>query len=181
MRLPLAIQSLALATLVPVACNRDPTPTPTPESESRVPDPACPEADCLPGFRAQTIDATPISTPELKGRVTLVLFWASWCEPCTAEGPSLDAVYRRRKHELALLGITRDTADDAAIRTFRTSHGITYPIVRSDDRLQAAFGAPEEVPTFLLYGKDGRLRWKMTGALPSKILEREVDLALESQ
>ncbi len=182
----------ALATLVLlIACDRDapptpiptptPTPTPDPGSGSRPPDPLCPDPDCLPAFRAQTIDSTPVSTPDYKDRVTLVLFWASWCEPCTAEGPSLDAVYRRRKAEFALLGITRDTAGDAAIRAFRDGHGITYPIARSNDLLERAFGAPEEVPTFLLYGKDGRLRWKMTGSLPSRILERELDAALEGQ
>jgi len=163
-----------LATLVLVgACDRDASPTPQPP-----PTLACLEADCLPGFQVETIDSTPVASSEYKGRVTLVLFWASWCEPCTAEGPSLDAVYRRRKSDFALLGISRDTADAAAIRTFRDSHGISYPIVRSTDAIEQAFHTPEDVPTFLLYGKDGRLRWKMTGSLPASVLERELDLAL---
>ena len=133
----------------------------------------------LPDFQLTTIDGTAFSAEELRGKVALIMYWASWCEPCVTEGPSIEAVYRRRKDEgFVMLGVSRDTAEVAALRTFRDTHGFTYPIAKTDAALDARLGAPTQIPAFLLYGRDGKLRWRMTGALPAEVLEREVVLAL---
>jgi thiol-disulfide isomerase/thioredoxin len=165
--------------LLLVACRQAaPESAPAPASASASESALCDGPGCLPGFRATTIDGAPISSDDLRGKVTLVLFWASWCEPCTSEGPTLDMVYRSRRADLAIVGFSRDTAPDAALRRFRDDHTITYPIIKVPEAVDRAFGAPSQIPAFLLYGRDGRLRWRMTGALPAAVLERELDAVL---
>jgi len=139
----------------------------------------CTGPGCLPSFRAATIDGAPLGSDELAGKVALVMFWASWCEPCISEGPSIDQVYRRHRDDgFVIVGMSLDEVDDATLRRFRDAYHITYPIVRAGDALFKVFGSPPEVPTFLLYGRGGRQRWRGTGALPAEILEREVTHAL---
>jgi thiol-disulfide isomerase/thioredoxin len=140
---------------------------------------ACAEPDCLPAFRATTIDGAPVSTDDLRDKVVLVMFWASWCEPCIADGPTIDSVYARRKADgFAILALSRDEVDDATLRAFRAHYRLGYPIARSTPESFAAFGSPEDIPTFLIFGRDGRRRARLTGAMPAAVLEREIALAL---
>jgi thiol-disulfide isomerase/thioredoxin len=140
---------------------------------------ACAEPDCLPAFRARTIDGATVETASLGGKVTLVMFWASYCEPCIADGPTIDAVYRRRHADgFDIVAFSRDEADAAAMRRFRDHYRLSYPIVLADDALHAAFGSPSEIPTFFIFGSDGRRRARFEGALKAEILEREIDAAL---
>jgi thiol-disulfide isomerase/thioredoxin len=137
-----------------------------------------PCADCLPAFRATSIDGRVLRDADVRGKPTLVMFWASWCEPCIADGPTLSAYYRTHAAtgDFAMLAFSRDDVDDATLRRFRDHYQLAYPIARVADGDPAfvAFGSPVDVPTFLLYGKDGKRAARFTGALPTAILEREL-------
>ena len=52
-------------------------------------------AALAPEFRLMSPDGTPMSLSDLRGKVVLLNFWATWCPPCTAEMPDLNALYRR--------------------------------------------------------------------------------------
>lgn len=180
-----------LVLLAVMACD-SPEPTRAPEpAPERKPEPARErdriparptpvDPSKLPDLTLTTIDNTPLATKDLLGKVTLLLVWASWCEPCTQEGPSLNDVYFRRKADINLVGISRDEADAAAMRAFRDRHHIRYPVILATDDLLAKLGNPTEIPTFLLYDRTGKLIWTMSGSLPAPILERELDAALEA-
>lgn len=162
-----ALGLLVVAALA--ACQKAPAAPPAPVGE-------------LPDFEITTIDGAAYSSDELRGKVALVMYWASWCEPCVTEGPSIQAVFERHADDgFAMLGVSRDTAEVATLRAFRDRHGFTYPIAKTTPALDAKLGAPTQIPAFLLYGRDGKLRWRMTGALPAEVLEREVLLALTGE
>ena len=137
-----------------------------------------PCADCLPTFRATSIDGRVLRDDDVRGKPTLVMFWASWCEPCIADGPTLSAYYQTHAAagDFAMLAFSRDDVDDATLRRFRDHYRLAYPIARvaDGDPTFAAFGSPADVPTFLLYGRDGKRAARVTGALPTAILEREL-------
>jgi len=60
-------------------------------------------------FKLKTPEGKPISPGKYRGRVLLVNFWGTWCEPCLKELPKLEALYRRyRKHGLTLVAIATD-------------------------------------------------------------------------
>jgi hypothetical protein len=140
---------------------------------------ACGGPGCMPGFRSATIDGGEVTTDTFRGKVALIVFWASWCEPCTNEGPGIESVYRARRGDgFAMLGLSRDTVDDATLRRFRDERGFSFPIARATVTTDQELRAPAGVPAFVLYGRDGRERWRMTGALPASVLERELDAAL---
>src|SRR3989442_9556138 len=61
----------------------------------------------------QTLDDKPVSTDDWKGRVIVVYFWATWCEPCKRELPDLQKLYdRRHEHGLEIVGVNNDRGDD---------------------------------------------------------------------
>lgn len=128
--------------------------------------------DCLPKitmYDAANIDYTP---EFLAGRVVVVNFWATWCKPCETEVPDLAAVYSKYKDKgLVLLGLLRDRASDHVVYQFVQSHGLNYPVIRANDDLFRAFGAPSSLPTTMIYDRSGHLRIRETGALSQSKLE----------
>ncbi len=84
---------------------------------------------------------------DYRGKWVLVNFWASWCDPCRAEAPELQAFYERHKADLVVLGIaTEDLTGDSL--EFVEEFGLTYPQLRDQDPDQskedfAMTGLPE--------------------------------------
>jgi len=65
---------------------------------------------------------------ELRGKVVLVNFWATWCPPCRKEMPDLDALYRRfEKQGFVILAISDE--ETAKVTPFLAAHGVAYPIL----------------------------------------------------
>ena len=93
---------------------------------------------------------------ELRGRVVLVNFWATWCQPCRKEMPDLEDLYNRFKGEgLVVLGISDD--DAAKVRPFIAEHAVTYPILLDPDRKVNDLFKVEGIPKTFIYDRSGKL------------------------
>jgi len=112
----------------------------------------------LPGF-----DGPPWRLADARGQVVLLNFWASWCEPCRAEMPSLELLAERHeKDRLAVVAINfRET--DASIRRYLAQWPITLTIVRDADGAAARAWGVRIFPTTIVVGRDGRPAFTVTG------------------
>ena len=117
------------------------------------------------------------SLGELRGRVVVLNFWASWCEPCEAEAPALQQAHDRlRRDGGTVLGVTyKDSADES--RAFMRRHRLSYPSVR-DDRLQLAprYGTNKLPETFVI-DREGRIVALSRGQIDEAFLTRAIDRA----
>ncbi|MFN8556206.1 MAG: TlpA disulfide reductase family protein [Dehalococcoidia bacterium] len=86
-----------------------------------------------PDFALRSLDGQSVRLSELRGQVVLVNFWATWCGPCRAEMPDLQAVYEQEKADLVVLAVNVEgTSAEEARRLsidFRDEMGLTFPIV----------------------------------------------------
>lgn len=116
---------------------------------------ACVEKDCRAPIKVTTVDGREITEEVLAGRVVLLNWWATWCQPCIKEMPALEAVARRHAGELVVIGILVDSSTDAEARRFMDDHGVTYPIVHATPGLDRDFGRPGAIPVSRLYDAAG--------------------------
>jgi thiol-disulfide isomerase/thioredoxin len=100
--------------------------------------------------------------------VTLVNVWATWCAPCKAEFPELQALHTAYAAKgLRVVAISIDTDGDAEVAASAKSMGATFVIGRDPaDEVRGRFAAVG-IPESWLISADGRLLWRHSGAIPS--------------
>jgi thiol-disulfide isomerase/thioredoxin len=69
----------------------------------------------LPEFRATTLDGKIVSPQALRGKVAVLDFWATWCEPCVDAFPTLRRIHERHGDDVVVLGVNLDAAEDCAV------------------------------------------------------------------
>jgi peroxiredoxin len=116
--------------------------------------------DQAPLFTMNDVNGKPVSLGDLKGKVVLIDFWASWCEPCRAEGPNLKEQYKLYKDKgFEIFSVSLDTDKKNWIKAINDD-GLTWIQVsdlkgyQGDVVKSYALGG---VPSFFLIGRDGKI------------------------
>jgi cytochrome c biogenesis protein CcmG/thiol:disulfide interchange protein DsbE len=108
-----------------------------------------------------------VSLSSLRGKIVVLNFWASWCEPCKLEAPVLDEVaarYRVSPQEVVVLGVDVQDLREKAL-DFARSNGITYASLRDgEDDVKNAYQVPALPETFVI-DQEGRIALKVAGQL----------------
>ncbi len=107
-------------------------------------------------FTLTDLDGKSWNLKDLKGKVLLLNFWATWCPPCRKEMPDLEMLYRRFGAQgLIILGI--DDEETETVKPFIAQQGITYPVLLDPGRkVNTSFGI-EGIPKTFVYDRDGKI------------------------
>ena len=132
--------------------------------------------DAAPSLLLAQLDGHPFNLAAERGKVVVVNYWATWCSPCRAEMPVLDAFYRRyRARGLVLIGVSVDEAQDRA-QVAGIMQKFSYPAALAADAKENGFGPPLAVPTTWIIDARGIVRARlMSGnAVTAASLEQAV-------
>jgi peroxiredoxin len=110
-----------------------------------------------PDFTLDSLSGDSIMLSDLRGKVVVLNFWASWCRPCRAEMPAMNAVYEKfRDQGLVVLGVNTTYQDDeASARAAIQEWGLTLPIVFDRDSVTSRQYRIQAMPTTFFIGRDG--------------------------
>jgi thiol-disulfide isomerase/thioredoxin len=109
--------------------------------------------------------------------LTVVNFWATWCEPCKQEIPALETLRKRHGDSLAVYGVVLDAVEDEVVARFATELGAGYPILRGSSDLSRDWGGIGRLPTTFLIDRKGRVQRRYVGATKEAIARLETDVA----
>lgn len=116
-----------------------------------------------PGARAPEIgmrdlQGNQVTMASLRGRVVVVDFWASWCEPCADSMPVYERLYAQyRERGLTIVGVSQDQRVDNA-RQFATRHHLSFPVVFDEGHAVANRYRPARMPTAFVIDRTGIVR-----------------------
>ncbi len=135
--------------------------------------------DAAPSYAYPSLTGELLSSDSLRGKVVLVNFWATWCAPCRAEMPVLEAMYQRHKEKgFVIVGLAVDQAPTASVAAFVRERGVTYPIAHVGREAEMVFGGVRGYPTSFLIGRDGKVQNRVLGPIGAVSLEPAVRRAL---
>ena len=98
-----------------------------------------------------------------RGQVILVNFWATWCEPCRQEMPSMQRLRERfGANRFAVLAVNVDEPD-ARVRQFITQTQLELPVLMDPGKTVTRAWGVRVLPTSFLVGPDGRARYRLVG------------------
>ena len=121
-----------------------------------------------PSFKAVTLDSVPRTRTlaDYKGKVVLLNVWATWCEPCRVEMPSIEKLEREFGPQgLEVVAISVDDASaKQQVRDFVKEYGLTFEILHDPAKdIAATYQIPGYPETFVI-GREGTIRKKVIGA-----------------
>ena len=127
-----------------------------------------------PEFSLQTLDGEALSLSELRGQAIVLNFWATWCPPCRAEMPELQAAYQAyRSGGLVVLGVNQ--AEEApVVRAYLEELGLTFPVVLDANYEAASLYAVNSLPTTFFIDRDGIIRGMVVGQMNAALLNEQI-------
>jgi len=125
-----------------------------------------------------------VALEQLKGKVAVVNFWATWCPPCRKEIPDLvEAHARYRERGVAFLGIAVEDNREL-VQDFSRTYGINYPLVAGKEQgialMQALGNQAAGLPFTLVLDAQGNIVAAKRGAMNATRLEQALQTALAS-
>ena len=121
----------------------------------------------------ETIDGELLDMSDLRGKVVLVNFWATWCGPCREEIPYLASLTERYPEHLVVIGVSEDAGGVDMVEAFADQYGVNYPIVMSTPEIKRAFPGVFALPTSFVVDPDGQMVQTHVGLISPVILEQE--------
>jgi peroxiredoxin len=121
--------------------------------------------DEAPNFTLRDLTGNAMSLSQLRGKVVLLNFWATWCGPCRVEMPAMEQLYRTLpRREFEILAVSTDPQGAAVTRPFQREMGFTFPILHdSEYRVGLTYGA-RTIPITFMVDRRGIVRQKIFGA-----------------
>ena len=116
-------------------------------------------------FTLPDLQGNSIRFSDFRGQVVFVNFWATWCYPCRAEMPSMEALYQSYRHKgFTILAISSDLQSSEAVAPFVRAYNLTFPVLLDPDNVVGTRLQVRGIPTSYLLDKQGHLTGMELGA-----------------
>lgn len=117
-------------------------------------------------FPAKRLDGTRVTLADWAGKPVLVNLWGSWCPPCIAELPVLEALQTAHP-DLAIVAIAVDDRTER-VQKLAQKRGWTWTVLQAGSNKVRSEFRGEELPSAMLFGADGALIWAHVGPLQAE-------------
>lgn len=127
-----------------------------------------------PDFRVRGLDGKYYQLSDFRGQPVWINFWATWCPPCRAENPDIQAVYEANKDEGLVVLALSIGEDPDTVRGYVKRTGLTYTIGLDQTTEIAARYRIVGIPTHFFIDRDGIIREWRIGSMSKKTMEKKV-------
>lgn len=144
--------------------------SPGPAEDPEVATPAVAKAN----WSAVDLDGELVTSEDLQGKVSVLVYWATWCGGCKSEIPDLVALREEfPTNEVEIIGLSFDE-EHKDLKSYARKVGINYRIARVTPSIVETFGNADAIPTLLIIDQEGRIQFRHTGVVGQHALSERV-------
>jgi peroxiredoxin len=175
MRLSIALTTALLAGCLFQGCSSSPT---TVKAASLKPNAERREA---PDFALKDAEGKTVHLSEYRGKVVLLDFWATWCDPCRLEIPWFIDLQRKNKDKgFEVLGVSMDEEGWEVVKPFMKDVGVNYRVLIGNDQTTEMYGGVDSLPTTFLIDRQGKIAAVHVGLASRKDFQDDVEQLLRA-
>ena len=127
-----------------------------------------------PDFSLTDLSGRPVSLSDYRGKVVILDFWATWCDPCKREIPSFIEMQNKYASQgLQILGVSMDD-DEPPVREFQQQFKMNYPVAMGSPKLADQYGGILGLPITFVIDRNGRITARHVGATEASVIEAEI-------
>jgi thiol-disulfide isomerase/thioredoxin len=133
-------------------------------------------AGAAPAWSLKDPDGKTVTSDQFKGKVVVLDFWATWCTPCRAEIPGYIELQKKYAADgLVIVGVSMDQDGALVVRKFMANQGVNYTVVLgADSNIASDYGDISVIPTTFIIDRQGRIRDKKVGGVPTDEFEKRI-------
>jgi peroxiredoxin len=121
--------------------------------------------DRAPDFRLSSTEGRSVGLADLRGKVVMVHFWATWCPPCVEELPTLATLHEQLKgSDFEMLAVSVDEGGAAAVDSFLRKNGLNLPVFLDPGGSVSGLYGTYKFPETYIVDRRGEVRYKIIGA-----------------
>jgi len=141
-----------------------------------------PRGSVAPNFSLKSLpDGKSVELSSLRGKAVLINFWATYCGPCKIEMPWLDELQKKYGPQgLEILGVAMDDSDEKPIIDFAHKMGVSYPILKGNNKVGDLYGGVDRLPISYFVDRDGKITHEIIGLVSESDIENAIKEALAS-
>ncbi len=135
--------------------------------------------ESAPDFTLVDLEGNQVSLSDFRGETVFINFWATWCPPCRAEMPEIEAVYQEYKdRDVVVIGVDILEPEDT-VRQFVEKGGYSWVFVMDSTGEVSRNYAIGAIPTSIFVDRDGIIRAVNIGAMTKRVMESRLAEAME--
>ncbi len=133
------------------------------------------------GFCAEGREGKTVHLSDYRGKVVLLDFWATWCDPCRLEIPWFIDMQRKNKDKgFEVLGVSMDEEGWEVVKPFMKDVGMNYRVLIGNDKTTEMYGGVDALPTTFLIDRQGKIAAVHVGLASRKDFEDGVEQLLRA-
>jgi peroxiredoxin len=137
-----------------------------------------PTSGLAPDFSLTDLSGRALRLSDHRGKVVILDFWATWCEPCKEEIPLFIQMQNHYAAQgLQVIGISMDD-EDKPVRDFQQQYKMNYPVARGTAELAGQYGGVLGLPITFVIDRRGQIAARHIGAVKISVIEAEVQKLL---
>ena len=130
-------------------------------------------------YTLKDMNGAEVKLSSYKGKIILLNFWATWCEPCKYEIPDLISLQEQYADDLVVLGFSVDDTPEQ-LKAYAAEYQVNYPMLvgSGHENIQDAYGPMWGIPVTIVIARDGTIARKQSGIRTREQFEREIKALL---